>query len=639
MTKKVTALLFAVLLSIVVVGFALVVVPALAQNAVPPTAREAATLPAYASRLHPSTSQAKKRSPAPNQLGTRLSSPQDQIIYENGPVNGTTDAWTINFGYVVSDSFANNSGNPVSGFDVWVWEYPGDVVTSVGWSVTSGPNGGTVYGSGTASVTDQFISTNQFGYNIDKISVSGLNVTTGSGTFYLNLQNASVPTGDPVFWDENSGADCHSQGCPSQAYESSTGTIPSEAFDVEANCYPNCTPECVYDLPQDGFKIIHDFTAKEQPPNGGLAIDPAGKLYGTTGSGGDDGLGLAYKLEPNGQDWIFTPLYSFTGGADGQNPLSMILGPEGALYGIGGKQYCNGGDCGLIFNLKPSPTACLTALCSWSETVLYRFTGDPDGSLPNGNLVFDQAGNFYGITFSGGAYGVWGTAYELTPSSGSWTEKVLYSFTGGSDGGEPTSLLLGHDGNLYGTTQTGGDNGYGVIFQLVPSGDSWEERVIASFGRCSNPCPRRLIQERSGSFYGISSYDVYQCYPWGCNWNTFGTIFTMSPSGDGWQFSTLYDIFIDSLHGHGLSDYGFDVFTDLAIDPAGNLYATEGSQVCCVVYSSGVIKLLQPHLGQWLVGFDGYFGNLEVGASGKLYGTTGACGGSEGTVWQLTPQQ
>ena len=90
-------------------------------------------------------------------------------------------------------------------------------MTTVDWSITSAPNGGTVYGSGTASVTDQFISTNQYGYNIDKISVSGLNVSTGSGTVYLNLQNAVVPSGDPVYWDENSGSGCHSPGCPSQA--------------------------------------------------------------------------------------------------------------------------------------------------------------------------------------------------------------------------------------------------------------------------------------------------------------------------------------------------------------------------------------------------------------------------------------
>src|SRR5271166_6364364 len=94
--------------------------------------------------------------------------------YDNGPINGTTDAWTINFGYIVSDSYIAG-GTSVSGFQFGTWEFPGDVLSSVDWSITSGENGGTVFGSGTASgknLTDQFISTNQFGYDVDKITVS-----------------------------------------------------------------------------------------------------------------------------------------------------------------------------------------------------------------------------------------------------------------------------------------------------------------------------------------------------------------------------------------------------------------------------------------------------------------------------------
>jgi len=131
-----------------------------AQNAVPPTAREAATMPAFASRLHP---RAVGKSSAPPSARRRLGSPQDQVIYENGPVNGTTDAWTINFGYVVSDSLTLAGQSTVTGFDFGSWEYPGDTLLSVDWSITSAPNGGTVYGSGTASgnnLTDQFISSN-----------------------------------------------------------------------------------------------------------------------------------------------------------------------------------------------------------------------------------------------------------------------------------------------------------------------------------------------------------------------------------------------------------------------------------------------------------------------------------------------
>src|SRR5271166_154543 len=91
--------------------------------------------------------------------------------WENGPINGTTDSWTINFGYIVSDTYVSN-GNNVTGFMFGTWEFPGDTLSSVQWSITSGENSGTVYGSGIASgknVADSFISTNQFGYDVDTI--------------------------------------------------------------------------------------------------------------------------------------------------------------------------------------------------------------------------------------------------------------------------------------------------------------------------------------------------------------------------------------------------------------------------------------------------------------------------------------
>ncbi len=164
--------------------------------------------------------------------------------YNNGPINGTTDAWTINFGYVVSDTFVPDKSS-VTGFMFGAWEFPGDTLTSLQWSITSGEYFGTTFGSGTASgqnLTDQFISTNQFGYDIDKITVTGLNITVTPGsTYWLNLFNAAVPSGDPVFWDENSGVGCTSPGCPSMSSETA-GTITSESFTV--NTYSQgTTPE------------------------------------------------------------------------------------------------------------------------------------------------------------------------------------------------------------------------------------------------------------------------------------------------------------------------------------------------------------------------------------------------------------
>jgi len=167
--------------------------------------------------------------------------------YENGPIDGHIDAWAINFGYIVSDTFV--AGGTMSAFSIGVWEFPGDMLTSLDWSITSGENFGTVFGSGTASgrnLTDTFISTNKYGYDIDVINVSAsANLATGT-TYWLNLQNAAVPSGDPVYWDENSGGwrpwcvsctVCHGAGCPpTEASESAVGTIASEAFTVEGVC-------------------------------------------------------------------------------------------------------------------------------------------------------------------------------------------------------------------------------------------------------------------------------------------------------------------------------------------------------------------------------------------------------------------
>jgi hypothetical protein len=158
--------------------------------------------------------------------------------YNNGPINGTTDAWTINFGYVVSDTFTSTGGT-IQSVSFGVWEFPGDTMQTVDYTITQTENG-TGIGQ-TANVSDKFISTNQYGYNIDVVSFN-VGTSLSTGTYWLNLYNATVPNGDPVYWDENSG--------PSMASESAVGTIPSEAFTVQGcmgcGCggdSPSCTPE------------------------------------------------------------------------------------------------------------------------------------------------------------------------------------------------------------------------------------------------------------------------------------------------------------------------------------------------------------------------------------------------------------
>jgi uncharacterized repeat protein (TIGR03803 family) len=626
-----------------IAGIALMVllaaVPAWAQNPVPATAREAAALPEYAVKLHPATRPAmnKPRAAAGARgiLGSRQSPScpnQDSPAcggwtYENGPVNGTTDAWTINFGYIVSDTFL--PGSLVQGFDFYVWEFPGDRMSSVDWSITSSPNGGTVYGSGTVSggsLTDKFISTNQYGYDIDKVSASGLNVnvTVGS-TYWFNVFNATVPSGDPVYWDENNGNGCHSTGCPSQAYASAFGTISSEPFDIVGNgSAPPPPPPCFQS--GGGIQIIHDFTGQQGGNrSNGLTIDQAGNFYGTTGVGGDNDAGLAYKLSPKGQDWIFNPLYSFFpfGYPTGWDPSPVILGPDGAIYGTASGVWddCNVGFCSLVFSLRPAPTACRTSSCSWTEGIVYQF--ENDGVESAANLVSGEAGNLYGTSAFGGAYG-YGAIFELTPSNGGWMEKVLYSFTGfASDGAYPSSLLVGNDGNLYGTTSSGGSLDYGVVFQLVPSGGGWTESLIYTFmgERNDGYGPTSLVRDSFGNLYGVS-----------LGYYDYLIIFMLSPSNGSWVFNALYQ-----------SPQGSTLSSDLATDTVGNVYFANGRHAYSGDNWGEVI--MRPPGGNfsnlWYssgVAFSPV-GPLAIDVNGNVYGTTRDCGASDrGTVWMVKRQ-
>ncbi len=147
-----------------------------------------------------------------------------QTIYNNGPINGTTDAWTINSGFVVSDTFTVGSGGAsITGLVFEVWAFPGDVLPQAEIQITSSEFGGTTYFEGLLNFTQSGCSGNQFGFNVCTETSSAFGpVNLAAGTFWLNLDNAVVPTGDPIYWDENSG--------PSLASENSVGTIPSESF-------------------------------------------------------------------------------------------------------------------------------------------------------------------------------------------------------------------------------------------------------------------------------------------------------------------------------------------------------------------------------------------------------------------------
>jgi len=157
-----------------------------------------------------------------------------QQLYSNGPINGNTDAWTVNFGFIVSDTFTLNNGRDitVTGASFGMWLFPGDTLTSAEITITSAENGGTIYYDQVDSFTQSGCVANQFGFNVCTETTTFSGPSLNQGTYWINLQNASVPNGDPVYWDENSG--------PSMASENSVGSIPSEAFTVYGDC-EGCT--------------------------------------------------------------------------------------------------------------------------------------------------------------------------------------------------------------------------------------------------------------------------------------------------------------------------------------------------------------------------------------------------------------
>jgi len=166
-------------------------------------------------------------------------------IYDNGPINGTTDGWTINFGFVVSDTFnVSGAGATITGLNFGAWLFVGDTLVSAEVSITSDPFGGTSYFDGTVQFSQGNCVGNQYGFNVcTETSASFNGLALQPGTYWVTLQNAVVNTGDPVYWDENSGIGCHSPGCPSEVSENSEGTIPPESFDVTGSYGGGTTPE------------------------------------------------------------------------------------------------------------------------------------------------------------------------------------------------------------------------------------------------------------------------------------------------------------------------------------------------------------------------------------------------------------
>jgi uncharacterized repeat protein (TIGR03803 family) len=237
----------------------------------------------------------------------------------------------------------------------------------------------------------------------------------------------------------------------------------------------------VYELANAGGvwtqSVIHAFTGGDDGagPGAGLTIDSKGNIYGTTPTGGAYGQGTIYLLHHGKSGWKLKVIHAFTGGSDGiGGSAGRLVLTANHLYGTA----TAGGDNsqGTAFELTQGRRG------HWNFKPIYEFAGQPDAGFPYSGLALDTSGNLYGATYYGGASGM-GSVYRLMRKAGVWSEKLLYSFTGGGDGGAPLgNLVIDAGGNLFGTTSGGGSAGDGVIFALArPTGGKWTETVAHSF--------------------------------------------------------------------------------------------------------------------------------------------------------------
>jgi uncharacterized repeat protein (TIGR03803 family) len=393
----------------------------------------------------------------------------------------------------------------------------------------------------------------------------------------------------------------------------------------------------------DPEKAVYTFTGGNDggSPQGGVIADASGALYGTTSSGGSGHSGVVYKLTPTAKGnkgFKQSTLYAFTGGADGATPMdNLYIDSTGALYGTTYAGGANG--YGVVYKLTP-PGAGKKA---WTQTVLWTFTGGADGGNPQTTLIGDGQGNLYGTTTEGGS-GVVGTVFELSPPGAgqtAWTETVRYNFTGNSDGGEPFGgLVFGPAGSIYGTTAGYGQYNDGTVYRLGPPMDGQGDRsfylVHAFQGGSDGDTPRDgLIVDNSGNLFGTTA-----------GFDNQGTVFELSSAdgGQSWTQQVLYQFSGAGFDGNG-------PWQTVSMDASGALFGTTLG-VGKSAYGE-VFKLSPPAAGRskWKLQVLHTFqdnaksqfplSGVLIGADGTLFGTTegsaGQSGYYPGNVWKITP--
>jgi len=365
------------------------------------------------------------------------------------------------------------------------------------------------------------------------------------------------------------------------------------------------------------YSILYQFKSGNDGtfPAAGVAIDTKHvALYGTTAEDGEYAAGTVFKLSKNGE----SVLHSFTGEeGDGYDPYgngTLVFDASGTLYGtvqaggIYGGTNCLMSGCGIVFKVDQTG----------KETVLYQFQGGTDGYFPLGPAAIDAAGNVYGTTAYGGAFGA-GAVFKIDTSG---NETLLYSFNYLGDGTRPESgVVMDGSGNLYGTTQLGGLYNVGAVFKISSSG---AETILYNFG--TNP--------GDGSFPTSSvSLDVHG--------NVYGTTYIAGDFGYGNAFKVTQSGVEVPLYNFALPGPAYPYYCGAIADSAGNVYGvTTGGGT----YGLGAVYKIDPNGNVTILhnfkGPEGKvpYGNLALDPSGNLYGTTsqgGKFGG--GVIFRIKP--
>ncbi len=302
-------------------------------------------------------------------------------------------------------------------------------------------------------------------------------------------------------------------------------------------------------------------------PLAGVALDPSGKIYGTTEIGGAGSCGIVFELSGS----TLTTLHAFTCGTDGGYPYAgVIRDKKGNLYGTAESGGVNG--YGVAYEISSGTYSVIYNFCSVS--------GCTDGENPTSGLAMDKKGNLYGVTPKGGTSN-YGTVFELSKSGSNWTETVLHSFAGGSsDGAYPYfgSLTLGtqkigkkQKSVIFGVTQQGGASNVGTAFEMIKSNTGYMLSLLHSFaGSGDGSYPEGTLTYLGNKLFGTTN---------GGSSSDHGTVFELTRKKKAWNHTVLYSF-------TGSSDGGYP-YSGVVADAGGNLYGvTEvgGSSGAGVVY-------------------------------------------------------